>query len=655
MQTVSSEFTTASTATIRKPIGKVRILWNDVYVDPTTVAASTDENEVSWTNQVYDGMETTPHKYAILDGTWTLDDEPDYNLKYLAPGTQSEANVNQFGWYSESVADGSGDFTSPVVLTVTFPSRTVDALKIVGEPTLEQYPVDFTLHITNLAVEYLVATITGNTLVNYDIDISALSYFDSTQIKLTVTKWSTPNTILKIVEFFSVVIDTFEGDDIVSMQLLEEREISKGSLPVGNISCNELTLELQNVKRIKYGTVYNDPFSYGNTASPWHNLIVTNRRITAYLGFNTSTGDEYVPVGTFWTGDWTNKDDSFSVTVTCRDRMEILRRSTYQGEYILINKSIGYLINYLLEKARDNIPLPDLTWEFSPTEAEGNTLFNYNVPISWFEKDNFMALLRQLVEVGLGQAYMSKNDVLIIEDWNAYTGIEIPNLSLTPSNYFSKDLPENSDDLSNIIQVNVRSLIASDEATTVYNDEVYRTIEASTTDDITVVYNTSPASNVTIELLDETTGVTMTVTNSNTFSANLHIVNSAGTAGAYKIKVDGIEYSYKTVVPIEVRDPISVFQYGEKTYPYPDNQFVQDPVVGNAIANQLLLIYKQLRKDLSINWRGNPALELGDTIAVPVYWKLPDIKSKYVVFKNNIKYDGGLQCSTNARLTTYYS
>ena len=651
MQTVSATFTAASTATTRTPIGKIRMLWNDVYVDPTTVAASTDENLVSWPQQVYDGMETTPHKYTILDGTWELDEALPADEKYLAPGTQSEANVSQFGWYTGTISDGSGNFTPTVVLTVTFPTRVIDALKVVGEPTLGEYPVDFTLHVTNNAIEHLVATVTGNTLVIYDLDVSSSSYFDATEIKLSITKWSAINTMAKIIEFFTVVIDDFTGADIVSMEILEEREIKNGSLPVGNISCNELNLTLQNIRRAKYGTTYDDPFSYGNTTSPWHNLIVNNRRVTAYLGFRTIAGDEYVNAGTFWTNDWTNKDESFSVTVSCRDRMELLRKATYKGEEILENKTVGYLINYLLEKARDLIPLADLTWTFLPTEAEGNTLFDYTVPICWFGKDNYMGLLRHLVEVGLGQAYMSKDDVLIIEDWNGNDGAETPDITLTTSSYFSKDLPENTDDLSNIIKVNVHTLTAAGEETTVYDsgEGGERSIAASSSETISIEFTSIPVSDPTIIIYEESTGVTMSVVSTYAYGADLLIENSEGTIGSYKIKATGTEYSYNVVTPIELRDETSIFMYGEKTYEYPNNHFVQTETVGNAIAAKLLATYKTLRKDLTIEWRGNPAVELGDTVQAPIYYKNPTSVASYVIVKNNIKFDGGLEYSTNAR------
>lgn len=648
MQTVSTAFTIASTATIRKPIAKVNLLWNDVYVDPTTTASSDDENYVTWTNQVYDSMLTTPHKYTILDESWTLD-----GTKYLAPSTQEEANVNQFGWYSESVSDSNGDFSTYPTIVITFPLRTVDIIKVVAEPTLNQYPVDFSIYVTDNSIEYLAASVTNNSLVTFEKDISNLNYFNATQIKLVITKWSTANTISKIVEFFCVLTDSFTADDIVSIDLLEEREIRNGSLPIGNISCNEINLTIQNIKKTKYGELIYDPFTFGNSLSPWQNLLQPNRRVNAFLGFDTTDGEEYISIGTFWTSDWVVQDDSYTASVTCRDRMEILRRSTFESVEILEGKTLGYLINYLLESARDIIPLPDLQWRFDPLESEGNTLFSsdFIIKIAWFESDNFMAILRSLVEAGLAQAYMSKNDVLIIEDYNKNLGT-VANIAIGPNNYFSKDQPSNTDDLSNIINVNVHTIIPAEELSSVYESPEDVPISSSESKTIHIRYNSTPVKDSAAEIIDQTGGVNVQVradTIYYPYGATVFILNMNTNSGTFKIRVNGILYSYKDTELVTVSDTDSIFQNGEKTYKYPDNHLVQTNEMATLIANVLLNSYKVARKDLTITWRGNPAVELADTISVPEYWKDEESSANFLIYKNNIKFDGGLQCVSNAR------
>src|SRR5690606_20899677 len=113
---------------------------------------------------------------------------------------------------------------------------------------------------------------------------------------LTITKWSHAGRQAKILELFTSVQEVYEEDDILLIHLLEEREVSRGSLPVGNISANEIDIRLYNKNR---------KFDAGNTASPLHNLLRPNRRIRAWLGVEKDSGDkEWVPLGVFWSGDW---------------------------------------------------------------------------------------------------------------------------------------------------------------------------------------------------------------------------------------------------------------------------------------------------------------------------------------------------------------
>ena len=122
---------------------------------------------------------------------------------------------------------------------------------------------------------------------------------------------------------FTAIQETYEGDDILLVSLLEEREVSQGSLPVGNISANEITIRLDNTNR---------KFDAGNPNSPLHGLIKPNRRIRAWLGVEHEDGaKEWVPLGVFWCGDWEAPEDELYAQTRGRDRLELLRKSTYSA------------------------------------------------------------------------------------------------------------------------------------------------------------------------------------------------------------------------------------------------------------------------------------------------------------------------------------
>ena len=95
--------------------------------------------------------------------------------------------------------------------------------------------------------------------------------------------------------------------------------------------------------------------------------------------------------------------------MSCRDRMELLRRAEYKGSSLLTNTTLYALASEVLESARDDIPMADLQWSLDVS------LQNFDLPYAWFSKTNYFEAIRTIVEACMGQAYMSREDILIIE------------------------------------------------------------------------------------------------------------------------------------------------------------------------------------------------------------------------------------------------
>ena len=133
----------------------------------------------------------------------------------------------------------------------------------------------------------------------------------------------------KVIEFFSSVQVTYEGKDLFLIHLLEEREVEGATLPVGNISANEVDIQLNNVDRV---------FDPGNTQSSLSGLVKVNRKIRPYLGVELDDGTvEWLPMGVFWSGDWRAPEDDIIAETSGRDRLELLRKSTYSKSQVLMN------------------------------------------------------------------------------------------------------------------------------------------------------------------------------------------------------------------------------------------------------------------------------------------------------------------------------
>jgi hypothetical protein len=254
----------------RRTFGKVQIDYTSPFLDQSITVEANENATTSFPFQTADAIAEPFAKIASLDGSWVLD-----GTYALAP-TPQEAETKQMGWWGSQLSQADGTFVQPYPsLTVTHFARPIHSLQVVGDSKRDEWPVDFRIDLygsddTLLYTENVV----GNMEVAWRKMLPS-PVLDVTKQVLTITKWSHAGKQVKIIEFFTSVQETYEGDDIISINLLEEREVSQGSLPVGNISANEIDIRLNNETR---------KFDAGNKQSPLYQLLKPNRRIKVYLG-----------------------------------------------------------------------------------------------------------------------------------------------------------------------------------------------------------------------------------------------------------------------------------------------------------------------------------------------------------------------------------
>lgn len=281
MYPVSQEFHNQMQADKRRVYAKCQIDYTSPFMDQSVDITTSENAYISYSGQTADGLTEPYAKFASLDGTWTLGDgyEP-------APGPD-EARFVQMGWWGEQLAGAGGAFTTPYpALTVEFFPRPIDSLKVVGDSKREEWPVDFsiTLYDKNNTLLH-TETVTGNNEVAWSKPLGAVTT-GVTKMMIEITRWSHEGRQVKILEFFSSLAEVYEGEDIISIRLLEEREVGQESLPVGNISSNEIEIRLLN---------QDGKFDVGNVNSPLHGLLRANRRIQVWLGAHSEVTWEDIP------------------------------------------------------------------------------------------------------------------------------------------------------------------------------------------------------------------------------------------------------------------------------------------------------------------------------------------------------------------------
>lgn len=613
---VTQDFLEAMKADKRQVLAKVEVDYTDPFLDQSIAVSTSEQGNVSYPAQTADAVEQVPYKWASLDGSWVLD-----GSFRLAP-TPDKLAQYQFGWWGSQLAGTDGAFASPYpALTVTHLPRPVHTLRVVGDSARGEYPVDFTIELYAADNTLLYTeTVTGNTQVAWS-KVLATPVLDVAKQVLTITRWSHAGRQVKIAEFFTSIKETYLSGDLVSLRLLEEREASQGSLPVGNITANEITLVLNNESH---------KFDPDNEQSPLFRLLKPNRRIRAWLGAEVNGEEEWVPLGTFWSLDWDSRDDTLEATVTARDRMELLRKGTFQSSQVQTNVSLYALAEQVLQDAG----LKASEYAIDPS------LQNIVVPYAWFEPVSHREALRTIAEAALAVVYADRDGIVRVEPF-ALAGV-MPVLTITEDDYFLPlRAPSKQAEVANQIIVTTQPLRSAAVAEEVYRSNEPITVPAQSSKTVTVYYNKRPVIEAVASPENPPSGVSITGATYYGWGATVTISNSNTTDQQVTLVVSGKPLTVQNQERAVAEDAASIVENGVLQYEFPENPLVQTLSQAQAIADALLASVKDPRRDLELDWRGNPALLLGDRVTVK--------GQDYYVVRQEIDWTGTLSAKLTGR------
>ena len=346
-------------------------------------------------------------------------------------------------------------------------------------------------------------------------------------------------------------------------------------------------------------------------------------------------------------------EDSFSATVSARDRLDLLKNVDFRLDDVLENYTLKELAEVVLNHAKEHVPLADLTWSID------SELNNFTIPYAWFGKINYMEALSMIAEACLGQCYMDKDDVLIIESFQA-NATRSADHTITRHEYFTRKQPINSRDLKNHVEVLISPLQPESDVSDIKTtDDI--TFDSGVTDieDYTIDWSDDAYKEVIAEIVEES-GVTVSITAAAYYAWGciLSFHKDSGTSGTFKVKLTGKRFVNIEPIKITSEDTDSQRIYGKKEYIYKENFLIQDSSIGTTLATRLLESYANPRKDITVDWIGSPLYNLGDVIHVPVYTPNDtgiSVYDDFVIYSQQFTYDGGLKCTTKARKLITFS
>jgi hypothetical protein len=619
---VSQDFVDKLKANDIPPIhAKCIIDYTDPFMDQSIEINVNEQANVSYLQQTADSVDETLHKWASLDGSWLLD-----GTYHLAP-SMNELSQYQFGWWANQLAGTDGIFIEPFPsLTVTHFPRPIHTLKAVGDMARQEYPVDFSISLyAEDDILLHTETVTNNTEIVWTKPL-VNPVLDVVKQVLTITKWSHSGRQAKIIEFFTSIQEIYLSNDLMNLTLLEEREVSIGSLPVGNISANEISIILNNESK---------KFDVNNEQSPLKNLLKPNRRIRPWLGVEINDEIEWVPLGTFWSLDWDSPDDTVEAIVTARDRMELLRKGTFQSSQAQQNKSLYQLAEQVFQDA-------GLTADEYIIDTK---LQNIIIPYTWFKPVSHREALRIIAEAALAVVYADRDGKICIEFF-ALTGTTT-DLVITDNDYFPPlHAPSKHESVANEVIVTTLPLRPITTTEQVYKSNEPIVISANSTRTLTVYYNSPPVIDAIANLDNPLAGVNIIESNYYGWGAEIKIQNTNGTDQQVILTINGKPLIVQNKERAVARDEISITENGVLRYEFPENPLVQSLTQAQMIADSLLASVKDSRRDIEIDWKGNPALLLGDQIT---------FKNKdYHVIRQEIEWSGALDARLTGRRSIRY-
>lgn len=202
---------------------------NQTAKNKGTITVAEELEGVSQINQLTDESKTI-EKFATCENNLTL---LDGSFKFMPDIITPDL---QTGWWSDSISDENGEFLSPPTMNINLSSK--------------QDFVGFTMYFTNESYvkELIISTYSGNEQIYSEVFTSSSSRFiadlpvkDCNKIIIQITKTNAPFRRVKMCEFEYGIIKIWNRDSITSLSVEESADFIGDALPIA-----KTTIEFDN-------------------------------------------------------------------------------------------------------------------------------------------------------------------------------------------------------------------------------------------------------------------------------------------------------------------------------------------------------------------------------------------------------------------------
>lgn len=308
---VSEGFRAAVMADTRRTA--VRVDTDVVDPDLTyTGIVSSEQSPASKEARLRDHKDLTP--YASLEhNRWILDGRD----RIFRDDFTTEREADKPGWISDAVSRADGSFAALLVLSVLMQYHGLlqGAGVYFSTDPADGVPRDFTVEVLAGDMVLTAWTVTDNT--ETESVVPQFEGYNPTELRLTIRSWSLPGRRARVRQMIPGVHLQWTGDDLASLEIKMEGDLSCTSLP--------------------YGTARLAADNSGRTFEPrnkkgFFKSIQARQAVEIAMGVYVDGAPEFVPVGTYYqhSGGWTTSDNGLSIDWDLVDIIGLLSEREYE-------------------------------------------------------------------------------------------------------------------------------------------------------------------------------------------------------------------------------------------------------------------------------------------------------------------------------------
>jgi len=586
----------------RRVYGKVYITYTDPMLDSETAVSTDMEAYNSNKDQVVDSTTTPETKLLMLydnklDGSYHALDE-----------------YSQVGWVSAAISDENGTFSAAPFLRVDFSTRVVSPVTIHFDAAHGSIAEDFTVEFIRDDNTSTVVSIVGNASDVVSINEEPMP---AKAIVIRVTKTTRPAVPVAILEVSILSTLLYRGyanvSDLVSIDLLEELTYDDEVEALGGVSANETTIVLDN----STGAFY-----FNNSKSAVSKLLRRNRKIEPWLGVEVTPGViEWYKQGTYWSYRWNVPVGNLAATVVGFDTIGLLGTTSYEAHYVYRDKSLGDLIDIVLNDAAAQLPF--LLWSVDPA------LYDVTIPYAWFEPTSHAAALRKISQAYPMHIYCDKDGVICAAPQKLHLDHYYDTWS-DSTNVISKEYGSLYTTLPNLVNVTVHipQLV---ENTNLVSDNLTFNVSATPTRKLN--FSNPYISDIVVTVdKDATVNYTYVV-----YSWGIEFFfTGAGTVRS--ISCTGTSLDISNTAILTRRDDNSIRLNGAVTRDVKAD-FIQDGSLAQIILDRIFSLSAADKYDATVTYRGDIALSINDPILL-LDGIAPD--NRYNIRRHQLFWNGAL-------------